>query len=53
MMEAQRGPRRWIIVVYLGLLALVIPWYLPVGFQLVNRRPLHAGDHCLLSGLRS
>lgn len=27
----QSMPRRWIIVVYLGLLALVIPWYWPAG----------------------
>ena len=29
MMEPEREPRRWIVVVYLGLLALVIPWYWP------------------------
>ena len=29
MMEPQRRPRMWIVVVYLGLLALVIPWYWP------------------------
>ncbi|SVB60285.1 uncharacterized protein METZ01_LOCUS213139, partial [marine metagenome] len=29
MMEPQRRSRRWIVVVYLGLLALVIPWYWP------------------------
>jgi hypothetical protein len=26
---AQKRPRRWIAVVYVGLLALVIPWYWP------------------------
>ena len=30
-MAAQRKPRRWIIIVYLVLLALVIPWYWPAG----------------------
>ena len=30
-MSAQRRPRRWIILVYLALLALVIPWYWPAG----------------------
>ncbi len=30
-MEAQRKPRSWIIIVYLALLALVIPWYWPAG----------------------
>jgi len=28
---AQAKPRRWIVIVYLGLLALVIPWYWPAG----------------------
>ena len=30
-MNAQAKPRRWIVIVYLGLLALVIPWYWPAG----------------------
>ena len=30
-MPARPTPRRWIIVVYLGLLSLVIPWYWPAG----------------------
>ena len=30
-MTAQAKPRRWIVIVYLGLLALVIPWYWPAG----------------------
>jgi hypothetical protein len=30
-MATQRRPRRWVIVVYLALLALVIPWYWPAG----------------------
>ena len=28
---AQAKPRRWIVFVYLALLALVIPWYWPAG----------------------
>jgi hypothetical protein len=27
----QAKPRRWIVIVYLGLLVLVIPWYWPAG----------------------
>ena len=30
-MAAQRKPRGWVAIVYLGLLALVIPWYWPPG----------------------
>ncbi len=30
-MTVQAKPRRWIVIVYLGLLALVIPWYWPAG----------------------
>lgn len=30
-MAGQAKPRRWIVMVYLGLLALVIPWYWPAG----------------------
>ena len=30
-MTAQAKPRRWIVIVYLGLLALVIPWYWPAS----------------------
>lgn len=27
----RRKPRGWIMIVYLGLLALVVPWYWPAG----------------------
>ena len=30
-MTVQAKPRRWIVIVYLGLLVLVIPWYWPAG----------------------
>ena len=30
-MAAHRKPRRWVIIAYLALLALVIPWYWPAG----------------------
>jgi hypothetical protein len=30
-LSAQSKPRWWIIIVYLALLALVIPWYWPAG----------------------
>ena len=30
-MTVHAKPRRWIVIVYLGLLVLVIPWYWPAG----------------------
>lgn len=30
-MAAPKKPRGWIVIVYVGLLALVIPWYWPAG----------------------
>ena len=30
-MTVQAKPRRWIVIVYLGLLVLVLPWYWPAG----------------------
>lgn len=30
-MASHAKPRTWIVIVYLGLLALVIPWYWPAG----------------------
>ena len=30
-MTVQAKSRRWIVIVYLGLLVLVIPWYWPAG----------------------